>query len=306
MAKHSHHIREKSRGKKFVFIVVINFSVAFLEVIAGVLSGSLLLISDAFHNFQDTISLIISYIGWFYSLKTPTVSNTYGYKRAEIIAAFVNSVFLTLISVFIMFEGLKRYFTRPIIDTDIMFLSSLLAFLVNLISAYLLHRDALKSLNWRTAYLHMLADAMFSFSVLVGSVFIKRFSIYWVDPVLSFLMGIFILINSWKVLKKSLRILMQSSPDIDYTSIKNDIESINGVKNIHHVHCWMNNEDEIYFEAHIEVDSNFLVEQTSRISAQINKILKDKYSIKHTTLQFEADVCREKVMFDRSCLNIAR
>ncbi|MCX7641950.1 MAG: cation diffusion facilitator family transporter [Elusimicrobiales bacterium] len=280
--------------KRFLFVIILNLSIGCLELIFGIISRSLALISDAFHNLEDTISLIISYIAWIYSFKKPTISNTYGYKRAEVIAAFVNSIFLIVISLFISIEGIKRYFFTPQINTHIMIIVSFSAFLVNIFSALIIKKEAYKNLNWKSAYLHMIGDALFSLSVVLGSIAIKELEAFWIDSLLSVIIGIIMMYQGIGIFKKSFNILMQASPDIDYEAIKDDIEKIEGVRNIHHIHCWMNNDDEIFFEAHIEVKDDCMVSQSCLISKQLEGILKNKYKISHTTFQFETDVCHRK------------
>lgn len=299
MEYHDHTNHNNIKTKKFGFVVFLNLSISIVELIVGVISGSLALISDAYHNFQDTVSVIISYIAWVYSKKEPTISNTYGYKRAEIIAAFVNSIFLIGISIYIIFEAIKRFIFLNNIESDLMLITSAFAFLINIVSAFILHNESKKSLNWKTAYLHMIGDAFFSLSVLIAAFSIKYFNTLWVDPLISVLIGVFILWQSIGILKKSFKILMQASPELDYNSIKKDIESIYGIKNIHHVHSWLGNEKDIYFEAHIELERDLLISQTCMISANVEKLLRDKYKISHLTLQFETDVCKNKDMFQK-------
>lgn len=292
---HSHN----NKGKTFSMVVFLNLLISIIELIAGVISGSLALISDAYHNFQDTITLFISYIAWVYSKKEPTISNTYGYKRAEIIAAFVNSIFLVVVSLYVIFESIKRFFVLVNIQSNLMFITSAIAFLVNMVSAYILHRESKNSLNWRAAYFHMIGDAVFSLSVFVAAISVKYFKIFWIDPLVSIFIGTYILWQGVSILTKSFKILMQASPELDYSSIKKDIESIDGVKNIHHVHSWLGNETDVYFEAHIELNKDILVSESCIISANIERLLKNKYKISHLTLQFETDICKNKEMFQK-------
>ncbi len=290
------HYHKNTKGSRFAFVVIINLLVSLIELVGGIISQSLSLISDAFHNLQDTVSIFISYIAWFYSFKEPTKEKTYGYKRTEIIAAFVNSIFLILISFFIITEGIKRYFKPQMIDSNLMLLVSFFAFVVNIISAIVIHKVSHKSLNWKSAYLHMLGDAFFSLSVMIGAFFVKKYSILWIDPSLSLIIGFVMVYQGWGILKKSFNILMQSSANLDYDAIKKDIESIEGVKNIHHVHCWLGNEDEVYFEAHIDI-KDMMLSDSCQILRRIESILKEKYKISHTTLQLETELCPKKDMF---------
>jgi len=290
------HIHNNIKNSRFGSVVLLNLLISILEITIGIISGSLSLISDAFHNLEDTASIIISFFAWHISFRKPDKNKTYGYKRAEIIAAFINSIFLFAICVFLIVESVKRFYRPNEINSFLMILMALIAFIINLISAIILHKDSLKSINWKSAYLHMLGDALFSLAIILGAISIKKWSIYWIDPLLSIIMSLFIIFQTWSVFIKSLNILMQASAELDYSSIKNDIENIRGVRNIHHIHTWLTNEETIYFEAHIEVD-DCLVSDSCIISAKIENILKDKYGIFHTTLQFETNRCNKKELF---------
>jgi len=293
--KHHHTERDFENEKKIEFLSVIslNLFISIAEIIAGIISQSMALVSDAFHNLEDTVSIIISYIAWIFSSKEPNFKRTYGYKRIEIIAAFVNSIFLIGICVFIILESIKRLIKPENINSDIMLLVSLFAFVINISCAYILHNESKNNLNWKASYLHMIGDSFFSLAILVGSFFIKKYNLYIIDPILSVLMSVFIIYQSISVLVKSFNILMQSGADLDYLEIKKDIEKIDGVVNVHHIHSWFGNEKTIYFEAHIEV-KDCLVSQSSKIYSSINEVLTKKYLINHITLQFETDRCNNK------------
>lgn len=291
---HSHNHDNKS--KNLSVIIILNFLMSICEIVAGIFSFSLALISDGFHNLQDTISVVLSYIAYKISLKGPDENKTYGYKRAEIIAAFVNSIFLIVLSLFLIVEAFKRFYLKQYIDGNLMIIFALLAFLVNMVSAILLHSHSHNNMNFKSAYLHMLGDAMFSIAVVISGFIIKKWGYYWIDPLLSILICFFMAYQSFPILKKSFNILMQSSPELDYSSMKKDIEGVNGVKNIHHVHVWQTNDESIYFEAHIEVD-DCLVSKSCDLSDNIKRILKEKYGVYHSTLQFETDKCIKKDMF---------
>ncbi|MEF3281042.1 MAG: cation diffusion facilitator family transporter [Elusimicrobiota bacterium] len=293
---HSFHNEKNRKSKRFFIIIILNLLISFVEIAAGVISGSLALISDAFHNFQDTLSVVITFLAWRLSFKTPTESKTYGYKRAEIIAAFVNSIFLISLSIFIIAEAIKRFYKPHVIDDFLMISMAFFAFVANIISAFMLHKDSFHNINFKSAYLHMLGDAFFSLIVIVGAFSIGRWNIYWIDPLLSVGMSFFIIYQSLPILLKSFNILMQSAPALNYDKIKQDIEKVAGVKNIHHVHCWLNNEETVYFEAHVEIE-DCMVSKSCEISFEVEKILKEKYGIYHTTLQFETDRCKRKEMF---------
>lgn len=292
---HTHSFNEK-RKSKFIWVIILNFSISLFEIIAGVLSSSMALIADAFHNMEDTASVILSFFAWKISFKMPDRDKTYGYKRAEIVAAFLNSVFLIAVCIYLAFESIKRLINPDSINSDFMLFAAIFAFIVNIASVFVLKEDSRDNINWKSAYLHMLGDAMFSLAVICGALVIKFWNIYWLDPALSLIMSFFISFQTIKVFRKSLAILMQSSANLDYEKIKSEIESLDGVKNIHHVHTWMSNENTVYFEAHIEVEE-MSVSQSCSLSSKIEDILKKRYGVYHTTLQFETDRCKRKEMF---------
>lgn len=287
----NHHV--DYRKKKYLFIIWLNIFVSISEIIAGIFSNSVALISDGFHNFQDSFSLIISYIAWKFSFKKPDFNKTYGYKRIEIIAAFLNSIFLAGICLFIFFESIFRFLRPSIINSEIMLIMGIITFFVNIFSALLIHKDSSENINWRSSYLHLLSDSFFSFSVVIGAIFIKKFKLSFIDPLISFIMSVYIGYQSYGIIKKTFNILMQGGGDINYFEIKKDIEAFDNVKNVHHMHCWMSNEKTLYFEAHVEINDCMLSE-TCDLQKKIKNLLLEKYSITHTTIQFEVDVCNIK------------
>ncbi|MEO0289302.1 MAG: cation diffusion facilitator family transporter [candidate division WOR-3 bacterium] len=301
---HDHSFDEKNPhiridGKifsKFVITIVLNLSITIFEIVGGLVSGSLMLISDSLHNFADSLSLILSFFAIKISKREKNKRKTFGYKRAEIIVSLFNSSFLLITSFFIIWESIKRFLKPEIINSNILLFVSFTGFLGNLISVFILHRDSSKSLNIRSSYLHLLADTLSSVGVIIGAIFIKLYKIYFVDSILSFLISLYIIFQTYSIFKKSIDILMQSSVELDYDSIKKDIEKIDGVKNIHHVHTWMTNETTFYFEAHVELE-DMMLSQTCKIMEKIEKLLKEKYGITHTTIQFETNKCENKSMF---------
>jgi len=296
---HTHHHHEKQYKKgKFLSVIFLNLLISLIEIVAGIISGSMALISDAFHNLEDTASLVISYIAWVFSFKSPDFKRTYGYKRVEVVAAFVNSLFLIGVCVFIIFEAGKRFLNPEKINSDMMILVSFFAFLINISSAFIIHKEGENNINWKASYLHLMGDAGFSLAVLLGAFFIKRFDYYFIDPSLSIIMSVFIIFQSVSVFIKSFNILIQSGPDIDYEKIKKNIEDIDGVINVHHIHTWLGNEKTVYFEAHVEI-KDCLVSESCLIHDRIEELLSKDYGIKHITLQFETDRCREKDIIHR-------
>lgn len=295
----NHHYHKKETGSinlKFIVTIILNLMITLIEILGGFLSGSLMLLSDSLHNFADTLSLVLSLFAIKISKKEKNKRKTFGYKRAEIIVSLFNSSFLLITSFFLIWESIKRFIKPETINTNILLFVSVIGFLGNLISVFILHKDSSKSLNIRSSYLHLFSDTLSSVAVIIGAMFIKFYKIYSVDSILTFSISFYIIFQTYSIFKKSIDILMQSSVELDYDSIKKDIEKIYGVKNIHHVHTWMTNETTSYFEAHIELE-DMMLSQTCKIMEEIEKLLKEKYGINHITIQFETNKCENKSMF---------
>lgn len=290
------HDHGKISASKVFWVLLLNLGVSAAQIIGGLLSGSLSLISDAVHNLSDTFSIAITYFASLISGKQKDSRKTYGYKRAEIIAAFVNASALVLISVFLIYEALKRFRHPEVIDGNVMIILALLGIAVNFGSAVLLKKDADHSMNIMTGYLHMLGDMLASVAVLIGGSAVRFFGAFWIDPAVTVLISLYLIKESWNILKASVDILMQSSAELDYPSIKSNIEKIPGVKNIHHAHTWLSDERTIYFEAHIDMD-DCMLSQACAVSQKIEGLLKNTYGIHHSTLQFETGRCEDKEFF---------
>jgi len=292
---HSHEISDLS-GKKIFWVTVLNATITLSEIIGGILSGSLALLSDAIHNLSDTISIVLSYSANKIAKKPKNSNKTFGYKRAEIISAFINSSILFLISFWLIYEAYKRFKNPEIIDSNLMLIVAIIGLLANFISVFLLEKDSHENMNIKSSYLHLISDTISSIGVILGGITIKIWDITWVDPMITIFISLYILRETWHILRKSIDIFMQGSPDLDYDKIKMDIEKIEKVNNIHHVHAWMINEKTIHFEAHIDLEDVKLSE-VELIYDKINHILKEDYGISHITIQPEVDKCNDKKMF---------
>ena len=289
---HSHDVSDLS-GKKIFAVTLLNAVITLVEIIGGVLSGSLALLSDSVHNLSDTISIIMSYTANKIAQKPKNIRKTFGYKRAEILAAFINSGILFLISLFLIFEAYKRLKSPEMINGNMMIIVALIGLIANFISVYLLEKESHGNLNIKSAYLHLLSDTISSVGVVLGGVAIKVWGITWIDPLITTLISLYILKETWHILKKTIDILMQSSAPLDYEGIKSDIEKIEGVNNIHHVHSWMVNESTIHFEAHVDID-DMMLSDVEKIYSKIEHILKEHYEISHITIQAEVNKCPDK------------
>lgn len=292
---HSHDITGLS-GKKIFWVTVLNATITAAEIIGGILSGSLALLSDAIHNLSDTVAIAMSYFANRIALKPKDAKRTYGYKRAEILSAFVNSSVLMAISAVLIIEAIKRIQSPEPINGTLMITVAIIGLVANFVSVYLLEKDSHDSLNIKSSYLHLISDTVSSVGVLAGGIAIKIWGIVWVDPLITVLISLYILRETWLVMKKAVAILMQSSAALDYEAIKDDIEKLDLVKNIHHVHSWMSDEKTIYFEAHIDME-DILLSDAENVYDKIEHLLTEHYGISHITLQAEVDKCCDKSIF---------
>jgi len=291
MAHNHSHSAESTSEKNLFITMALNFSITIAEVIGGFLSGSLSLISDALHNFSDGIAIIITYIAMRLSKKPRTFKYTFGLKRAEIIAAIINASTLIIISFFLIKEAIERFYNPSPITGSLMLIVAALGLVANVIGTLLLKKGSEGNLNIRAAYFHLLSDAVSSLAVIIGAVFIIFYKIYWIDPLLTILISIYILKETYEIVKEALDVIMMSSPaGINLDELKILVEGIPGVINIHHVHLWKLNDNDTHFEAHIEVE-DMVVSKTIDIQKLIEQELHERYEINHTTLQFECDKC---------------
>lgn len=295
---HNHsHSHSQLSGNRLIFSIILNIFITVAQVIGGFISGSLALISDAVHNLSDVISLIISYVAnLLTNKKKQTLHQTFGYKRAEIIAAFFNSATLIVIAVFLAIEAIKRFNHLQEIQSNLVIWLAIVAILGNGLSVLLLKRDAEHNLNMKSAYLHLITDLLTSVAVLVGGLLMKYFYIYWIDALLTIIISIYLLYMSWEIFMDSLKILMLFAPKhLNIEDIQIEILNIKEIRNIHHVHIWQLNDHDIHFEAHIEFKENITLSNFDEICKNVERILLEKFNINHSNLQPEYDRDDHKV-----------
>ena len=286
---HSHNHPTLS-GKNLLLSIVLNTIITVAQLIGGIISGSLALISDAVHNFSDVISLVISYIANLLThKKKQTKEYTFGYKRAEIIAPFINAASLIFISVFLAFEAIKRLLEeQPEIKSDLVIWLAILGIAVNGFSVLLLKNDAKSNLNMKAAYLHLLTDMLTSVAVLIGGLLMKFYHIYWIDALLTLIISTYLIYMSWSILITSLKILMLFAPNnIVIDEVATEVLTFKGIKNIHHVHIWQLNDHDCHIEAHLEFREDINLSDFDVICEQIEESLLEKFQITHCNFQPE-------------------
>ncbi len=273
--------------------MLVTFCVFIGEVVGGIWSGSLALLSDAAHVMSDVASLLISWLAIYLSTRPATPSRTYGYHRAEVLAALINGVSLIGISGWIFYEAYQRYLFPGTIKVNGMLIVACLGFVANLIILWQLHGESPGNLNVRSAVLHVIGDTLSSVAVVIGGVVI-----YWtgwslVDVILSCLIGGIILISALNVTKEAVHILLENSPrNVDAQIVAERICRLEPVEAIHDIHIWSLCSNYCALSAHVVVDENSPL-SSHEILRQINSVLQTHFGINHTTLQLEHVACTQ-------------
>ena len=293
---HSHsHNHGDLKGRNLFISILLNILITIAQVIGGIVSGSLALLSDALHNFSDVISLIISYIANVLSKRKASTSRTFGYKRAEIIAAFINASTLIIVAVLLIIEAIKRFQNPQEIESNLVIWLSILGIAANGFSVLLLKKDADKNMNMRSAYLHLLTDMMASVAVLIGGLLMKFYDIFWIDSVLTLAIAFYLIFVGYQLLRESTRVLMLFTPtDIPVSEIVQKVNNIEGVSNIHHIHIWQLNENEVHLEAHVDFENDIKLSEFDVILDKIEELLFHDYQINHINIQPEFQKCDSK------------
>lgn len=297
--QHSHDPHDHGKGihilsgRKIFWVTLLNASITITEFIGGLLSGSVALLSDAAHNLSDTLAIALSYVANRIAGRPKDAKRTYGYKRAEILAALINASVLIVISAFLIIEAIRRFSSPEPIKGTMMIVVASIGLVANLLSVLLLEKDSHENLNIKSSYLHLLGDTASSVGVLLAGVAIKLWGILWLDPTVTLLISLYIIRETWHVLKTAVDILMQASAELDYNAIADDVQKIALVQDIHHMHSWLEDERTIHFEAHVDMIDMSLCD-AGLILGQIETLLKGKYGISHITLQAESDRCDSK------------
>jgi len=293
--EHAHHHGEGQTEGRLWISIFLNLAITVAEFIGGLISGSLSLLSDALHNLNDTASLGISLAARKISQKEANRDKTFGYQRAEIIGAFINLITLVIIALFLIKEGIQRFYHPRTIDGTVMFVVALIGLLGNVLTAILLHRSSNENINLRSAYIHILSDALSSVGVIIAGVLIIEYQLYIIDTLLTLIIAGYILWQSYHMLRQTIRILMESTPaNIELPEVQSAMATVQGVLDIHHLHVWRLDEHNILLESHVVIDEDNL-SQMETIKSAIKDLLGTKFGIHHSTLEFEFTPCKEDV-----------
>lgn len=286
--EHSHGHSHDHRGtdkKVLKWALIITLVTMFLEFFYGFLSNSLALVSDAIHMFTHSFALIISLLAIIIASKKAPLSKTFGFYRAEVLAAFINGITIVLSIVWIVYEAIERFLNPQIIDIKTAMIVAIIGLIVNIITGIILMQGDKNNINLKSAFVHMLSDALSSVAIIIGYIIIYFTQWYFIDVVLALIVAI--VIGKWAidVLKNSTNTLLESSP-LDITEVKEYIEKNEKVLELHDIHIWEITQDMYNMTAHVKIDKKHL-EDYEEILNQLNHNLKEKFKIVHTTFQFE-------------------
>jgi cobalt-zinc-cadmium efflux system protein len=285
---HVHIHKHEVEGKNLFYSILLNLIITIAQLVGGVISGSLALISDALHNFSDVLTLGFSLFANKLSRRKASINQTFGYKRAELIAAFINAITLVIVALFLTYGAIERLFNIHPIKSGLVIWLALLGIVVNGFSVLLLQKDAEHNLNMKSAYLHLLTDMMASVAVLIGGLLIKFFNWYWVDSVLTIFIAIYLIYVGVDLIISATKMLMLFTPDhIDIKEIVREVHKVPGVSKLHHIHVWHLNDEELHLEAHLDCSEDLKMSEFNELLHEVEHVLFDKFQINHINIQPE-------------------
>jgi cobalt-zinc-cadmium efflux system protein len=287
MSEHHHHHHHAS-GKNLFITILLNVVITLSQIVGGIFSGSLALLSDAMHNFSDVLALIIAWWANRLSAKDATKEKTFGYKRAEILATLFNASVLIGIGLFLIIEAFQKFYNPEPINSLIVIGLGILSIILNGVSVLLIKDDAHKNMNIKAAYLHLLTDVMTSVAVVVGGILMYYYQLFWVDPLISLIIAFYLIWASFGLIKESVAILMQFTPaDIQLEDVVQSINIVDLIDNVHHIHLWKLDDHRVHLEAHLDFKENVTLEDASNVIDLLEDKLHEKFEITHTTFQCE-------------------
>ncbi|MEY2817855.1 MAG: hypothetical protein RL275_1318 [Chloroflexota bacterium] len=287
----------KQTTKRLTLSLILTAAFVVIEVIAGIFGNSLALLTDAAHNFTDVIALGLSWYALHLATKPAHAGKTFGYHRVGILVALINSTTLILIAFGIFFEAYHRFLIPPEVDSTLLIGVGAVAFIINLVTALMVKEGSENDLNLRSAFLHLMGDVMSTLGAVIAGIIITFTNWNWLDPFVSVLIGVFILYNAWSILKQTIHILLESTPEnINMDSMVTELRSVNGVLDVHDLHVWSISENLRMLSAHVVIDNVSIGEGVS-IQHNINELVAHNYNIQHATLQMECEGCGNGLLY---------
>jgi cobalt-zinc-cadmium efflux system protein len=298
MEGHAFHHHEGETGRsvggyqrELLIALAITGAIMIAELVGGLLSNSLALLSDAAHMFTDVLALSLSILAFRFSTRPPTRKSTFGFYRLEIFAAQINGGVLVLLSFFIFYEAYKRLIEPEPVESLLMMIVAGVGLVANAVSALILHKSSRKNLNVRASFLHIVGDLLSSVGVIVGGIIIHFTRWYIVDPILSVMIGLIILKGAYGIVMETAKVLLEAAPQhINLGELIREIEAMDGVESFHHVHLWTITSGIHALSGHVLIKDQ-MVSESTRILEAIRTHLGGRHNITHTTLQFECESC---------------
>ena len=292
---HSHQLAgsmTSGEGKKDLLIALsITVLMMAAEIIGGLLSNSLALLSDAGHMFTDNVALLLSFFAMKFATMPATDRKTFGFYRLEILAAFVNGIVLVLMSFSIMYQAYLRIMHPEPVAGKLMLIIAAIGLVANVIGAIVLNKHSSTSLNIRGAYLHIIGDALSSVGVVIGGIIILFTGWYLIDPVLSIMISLVIIYGAWALVKESINILLESVPShINIETMAAEMQKIRGVREAYHIHVWTITSGVYAMSAHVVIDDQ-MVSLNRELMDRIGAMVAEKFKVMHVTIQIECQRC---------------
>jgi cobalt-zinc-cadmium efflux system protein len=294
MTHHHHphpHTHNENVSRKLLIATIATMAFVFAELAAGIFSNSLSLIGDSFHNFTDSLALLLALAAVRIEKRPPTSSKSYGYQRAGVLAAFINAGTLVALTIYLFVEAIQRLRLPKPVDTRAMMITAAFGVVLNATITLSLRREGKHDLNVRSAVLHMLGDAIASAGIIVAAILIRVTGAAWWDAAMTIAIAVLILASSWSVLREAVNLLLEGTPSgIDPEAVTRAIAAIDGVFGVHHLHIWALAPSRPALSCHLMV-GDVPVRLTGNLLAQVNELLEREYGIAHTTIQFEFASC---------------
>lgn len=291
----------KQTTSRLALSLILTLGFVFIEAIAGIIGNSLALLTDAAHNFTDVIALGLSWYAIRLTSQPANSRKTYGYHRAGILVALLNSTTLVLISLGIFYEAYRRFTNPPEVEPGILIVVGLIAVVINVVTALLVKKGSEHDLNIRSAFLHLMGDVFSTIGAVIAGVIIYFTNANWLDPFVSVLIGFLILYNAWGILRDAIDILLEATPrDVDASKLVQDVMQIKGVLGVHDLHVWSLTQSLRTMSAHI-LTHDSSISDGKNIQRQINEIVYHRYNIAHATLQLECVDCLPDSLYCDLC-----
>lgn len=290
MSDHNHE-SALSAGNKLKYSIILSLTILVAEVIGGVLSNSLALLSDAGHVFADVIALGLSWYGVRQAARPSNSRMTFGYHRIRVVVAIVNALTIFIIAAVILYEAYNRFQQPPEVKSILMMSIAFVGLSANILVTWWLRRAQKSNINIRSAFWHALGDALASIGVIIGGLIILFTGQFWVDPVVSVLISLIILFAAWSIFREGLRVILEATPkDVDILAMITALKQIPGVKDVHDVHVWSISPELRAMNGHVLIE-DISTSQSADIRAKIEKVVREQFNIEHTTFQMECQKC---------------